>query len=117
MSADELLLEQRIRLGSLLDRYELLLTERQSRACQLLLHQDLSFTELADQLGVTRQGAFDLVRRARDQMEDMEKSLGVLELHRRQNALIRYIDRNHAEFPATILAEMKKLLEESASDV
>ena len=117
MPADELLLEQRIRLGSLFDRYERLLTERQSNACQLLLHQDLSFSELAEQLSVTRQGAFDLVRRARDQMEDVEKTLGVLELHRRHDALLRYIGNNQTKIPAAVLAEIKKLLEESANDV
>ena len=45
-------------------------------ACRLHLHEDWSFTELAEYLQCTRSGAHDLVRRALAQLEHFEERLG-----------------------------------------
>ena len=47
-SKDELLLEQRIRLGELFDVYGVLLTEKQRKSCELLLQGDLSMVEVGE---------------------------------------------------------------------
>lgn len=68
----------------LLDVYGALLTEHQREACRLHLDEDWSFAELAEQLGVSRSAAHDLVRRALIQLEHYESKLGhAAELARR----------------------------------
>jgi predicted DNA-binding protein YlxM (UPF0122 family) len=68
----------------LLDVYGALLTEHQREACRLHLHEDWSFTELAEYLQCTRSGAHDLVRRALAQLDHYEARLGhAAEMERR----------------------------------
>ncbi len=72
------------RLQRLLDVYGALLTERQREACRLHLDEDWSFAELAEELGCSRSGAHDLVRRGLAQLEHCEERLGhAAELARR----------------------------------
>ena len=79
----------------LLDVYGALLTEHQRAACRLHLHEDWSFTELAEHFECSRSGAHDLVRRALAQLEHFEERLGhAAELERR--------DRLEAELRARI---------------
>ena len=71
----------------LLDVYGALLTDHQREACRLHLHEDWSFTELAEHFACTRSGAHDLVRRALAQLEHFEERLGhAAELDRRDRA-------------------------------
>ncbi len=68
----------------LLDVYGAILTDHQREACRLHLHEDWSFTELAEHFACTRSGAHDLVRRALAQLEHLEDRLGhAAELDRR----------------------------------
>ena len=68
----------------LLDVYGAMLTSHQREACRLHLHEDWSFTELAEHFACTRSGAHDLVRRALAQLEHFEDRLGhAAELDRR----------------------------------
>ena len=72
------------RLQRLLDVYGALLTDRQREACRLHLDEDWSFAELAEELGCSRSGAHDLVRRGLAQLEHCEERLGhAAELARR----------------------------------
>ena len=68
----------------LLDVYGPLLTAHQREACRLYLDEDWSFAELAEQLGCSRSGAHDMVRRGLVQMKPFEERLGhAAELRRR----------------------------------
>lgn len=67
-----------------LDVYGGVLTTHQREACRLHLDEDWSFSELAEQIGCSRSGAHDLVRRALAQLERLEQRLGLAaELARR----------------------------------
>ena len=71
-SADPQPLSSRVWQERLLDVYGAMLTEHQREACRLHLHEDWSFTELAEHFACTRSGAHDLVRRALAQLEHFE---------------------------------------------
>jgi predicted DNA-binding protein YlxM (UPF0122 family) len=78
----------------LLDVYGALLTDHQREACRLHLHEDWSFTELAEHLHCTRSGAHDLVRRALAQLEHYEDRLGhAAEMERRDRLEAELRDR------------------------
>ena len=60
----------------LFDYYGELLTERQRMCIDLRYNQDLSFAEIAAELGVSRQGVFDNITRAQAHMAKMEEKTG-----------------------------------------
>jgi predicted DNA-binding protein YlxM (UPF0122 family) len=61
-----------------LDAYGSFLTERQAKLFTLYYNEDCSLAEIADQLGISRQGVLDGIRRARTKLEGMEKKLGLI---------------------------------------
>lgn len=76
--------ERVARIGRLMDAYGALLTDRQRQAVELYCHEDLSLGEVAAELGISRQGVHDLLRRAETMLESYERSLGVARRLERQ---------------------------------
>ncbi|MEG1641698.1 MAG: sigma factor-like helix-turn-helix DNA-binding protein [Synergistaceae bacterium] len=105
-------LQQRIRDGLLLDTYGSQLTEKQKTACEMILLQDLSLSEAAETLGVSRQGVHDLVTRAREHMEETERSLKILEKEQKLQKIETLIDENITTIPKEIYKKLKKLLKD-----
>ncbi len=62
----------------LLDFYGELLTDKQRECFDLHYNEDLSLSEIAEQLGISRQGVWDNIRRAEGAMEDVERKTGLL---------------------------------------
>ena len=62
----------------LYDYYGELLTEKQRICFDLYYNQDLSLSEIAEDLGVTRQGVHDTLARAEGQLRDLEKKTGCI---------------------------------------
>lgn len=61
----------------LLDFYGDLLTEKQARALDLYYNEDLSLAEIAEPLGISRQGVRDSIKRGEKQLYDLENALGL----------------------------------------
>ena len=70
-------MEQRVELNYLMDFYGPLLTEHRRELMRLYCEEDLSLAEIAEQLGITRQGVSDALKKARFQLEDYEEKLGL----------------------------------------
>lgn len=104
-------LGQRIRDGLLLDVYGALITEKQRLACEMVLLQDLSLSEAAGSLNVSRQGVHDLITRAREHMENAEKALGLLEKESKYGEILRLLEENQGHLPEDFYLHIKKLLE------
>ena len=62
----------------LLDFYGELLTDKQRECFDLHYNEDLSLSEIAEQLGISRQGVWDNIRRAESAMRDLERKTGLL---------------------------------------
>lgn len=60
----------------LFDYYGELLTERQRMCFDLRYNQDLSLSEIAQELGVSRQGVYDNITRAEALLQNMEEKTG-----------------------------------------
>lgn len=60
----------------LFDYYGDLLTERQKSCLDLRYNQDLSLGEIAQELGVSRQGVYDNLSRAEALLRNMEEKTG-----------------------------------------
>ncbi|MEI6308059.1 MAG: RNA polymerase subunit sigma-70 [bacterium] len=69
------MLEERIHLGRLFRQYAPLLTDRQYCVLGRYLEGDLSLAEIGESLSISRQGAYDLVKRASRTLERWEERL------------------------------------------
>lgn len=77
-------LDKKVRVHDLYDLYSPLLTEKQREAWVLHEFEDLSLAEVAERLGISRQGVSDLIGRSRDRLEELEALLG---FHSREASL------------------------------
>ncbi len=87
-------LEERVELSLLYDFYGALLKESQRRMFEANVLEDYNFAEIAQEEGISRQGAYDAVKRASKQLRDYEKKLGLAERfkqHRKIASRLRQI--------------------------
>ena len=75
----------------LADFYGEMLTENQRKFIEYYYNDDLSLAEIAQNEGITRQGVRDAVKRAENQLFDMEKKLGFAERTRKINEALEEI--------------------------
>jgi len=68
--------EKNIEISYLLDYYGDVLTEKQKDAIDLYYNEDLSLAEIAEHVGITRQGVRDAIKRGEEILLDLEKKLG-----------------------------------------
>ena len=70
--------EQRMRLGRLFDLYGGLLTDKQRDCLNMYFYDDLSLSEISEELGVSRQAVHDLLKRVEQTLEKYENKLELL---------------------------------------
>ena len=80
---------QRMRLGRLFDIYGGLLTDKQQQCLRLYFYDDLSLSEIGDELGVSRQAVHDLLKRVEQTLERNEEKLRILERMERERGMLR----------------------------
>ena len=90
MSAEEIF-EQRMRLSRLFDMYAGLLTEKQSKCLGYYFYDDMSLSEIADELEVSRQAVYDLLKRVEQTLEKYESKLGLLAQREEQEAKLQQV--------------------------
>lgn len=61
----------------LLDFYGDMLTDKQREVVECYYNEDLSLAEIAEEKGITRQGVRDAIKRAVQQLLEMEERLGL----------------------------------------
>ena len=71
--------EKDYRISYLLDFYGNILTDKQKDAIDLYYNEDLSLAEIADHVGITRQGVRDAIKRGEETLLEMEEKLGFAE--------------------------------------
>ncbi|MDD4802156.1 MAG: YlxM family DNA-binding protein [Syntrophomonas sp.] len=64
------------------DFYGPLLTEKQQNVLNLHYEDDLSFTEIADEMNISRQAVYDTVKKAESLLEQYEQKLGLVQRFR-----------------------------------
>lgn len=72
----------------LLDFYGGLLTDKQALALDCYYNQDLSLSEIADDMGISRQGVMAFLRQGEKHLKSFEEKLGLAErFHKMNNGL------------------------------
>lgn len=69
--------EKNMRYCLFLDFYGEVLSENQRTMMDLYYNEDFSLSEIADEVGITRQGVRDAIRRAEDTLDSLEEKLGL----------------------------------------
>lgn len=70
-------MEKSIEISLLFDFYGELLSEKKREAASLYFNEDLSLSEIAQHMGITRQGVSDLIRRSESELYAFEDKLGL----------------------------------------
>ena len=69
--------EKNLKIGILLDFYRDLLSSAQSEALHQYYNEDLSAAEIAENLGITRQGVYENIKRGEELLLGFEDALGL----------------------------------------
>ena len=72
------LLKKTQAMNDLLDRYELLLTKRQLDVMNLYYKEDLSYQEIADDLGISKSAIYDIIKRVTLNLSEYEEKLSLV---------------------------------------
>jgi len=67
-----------VKYALLYDYYGSFLTEKQADIFDLFYNEDLSLSEIGDNLGITRQGVRDAVKRGEEILNNMEDKIGMV---------------------------------------
>lgn len=85
------IMEKLVEVGILFDFYGNLLSERQYQAIEYYYVEDLSLSEIGEELHITRQGVFDTLRRAEEKLYHYEEILGLVKKFNNNQDKIREI--------------------------
>ena len=113
---DERLLEmfeKNLKLACLLDFYGEVLSERKQSVLSLYYNDDLSLAEIAEEIGISRQGVRDLIKKAEEELLFLEEKLGLERKFREARAqsdkIFSLIEKEHANAP--LRTEMEALVQ------
>lgn len=81
-------LNKTLRMNYLYDFYNGLLTDKQKDYVKLYYLMDLQFSEIADELNVTRQAVYDNLKRTTEVLEAYEENLGMYARYLKRQQLL-----------------------------
>lgn len=105
--------EKNLEIGLLLDFYGDVLSERKRTVLDLYYNDDLSLAEIAQEIGISRQGVRDLIRKAGEELTFYEEKLGLSKRFREAQACAEELLRllREAEVGEEIRETAERLLE------
>lgn len=101
--------DSRIMRTMLFDFYGELLTDKQREYFDLHYNEDLSLAEIAEQSGISRQGVWDIIRRAEAAMMEVEEKTGLIKRFNERGAVLNELDGK--------LSEIEKLTDGRANEL
>lgn len=110
--------QKSLEIGYLLDFYGEMLNERRRTVLDMYYNEDMSLSEIAETLGITRQGARDLIKKAGDELLTFEEKLGMAQKFRdlcdcteRAEAIINNVEGKEGTALLSILSEIRRIIE------
>ena len=90
-------MEERVQLSVLYDFYGALLKENQRRMFEASILEDYNFAEIAEEEGISRQGAYDAIKRAGKPLYDYENKLGLAAKFQKQKKSVQDLKEKLSE--------------------
>lgn len=91
-------MEKIVKQALLYDFYGELLTDHQKQVYEDVVLNDYSFTEVAEERGISRQGVHDLIKRCNKILEDYEEKLKLVEKFLTTKQMVEQIDALLTEY-------------------
>ena len=104
--------EKNLNIGYLLDFYGELLTDRKRSVMDMYYNEDLSLAEIAEEIGISRQGARDIIKKCEEELLFYEEKLGLVQkLRRVENSAFELLQsaKEHS-IPEHIKSQIEELL-------
>ena len=100
----------------LFDFYGELLTERQRQVYTSVVFEDYSLSEVAEELGISRQGVHDLVKRCSQTLKGYEEKLHLVEkfvsVREKVKQIDELLDGYEKENAEELVADIRKISDE-----
>lgn len=107
--------EKDLKIAFLLDFYGEVLSERKRTVLDYYYNDDLSLAEIAEEIGISRQGVRDLIKKAEEELQFYEEKLGLAARFRKTQTaaerLLTLLREHRAD------GELQKAAEELAETV
>lgn len=87
-------MEKNVEISLLLDFYGEVLSEKQRTVVEMYYDDDLSLSEIAEYVGISRQGVRDSIKRSESTLYDMESKLKLAAKFRSMNEGLKKIKEN-----------------------
>lgn len=105
-------LEERVRLSMLYDFYGALLKDNQQQMFEAYFLEDFSISEIAEDMGITRQGVHDGIKRVSRQLKEYEEKLGLVARFEQQKKKVEELRERVKHLPGKAQErEWKEILE------
>lgn len=115
-------MEKKLKLGNLFEFYGQLLTDKQQEILELYCNLDLSFGEISEELGISRQGVYDTIKRAEKILDAYESKLELMKRFSNREVIIKHVvselEALHAKPDDSLSGEsVKKALEQLKQEI
>lgn len=110
-------MEKIVERALLYDFYGELLTEHQKQIYEDVVFNDLSFSEVAEERGISRQGVYDLMKRCTHILQEYERKLGLVEKFLKTQEKVKEIHRLTMEYRQTEDRELIFRIEELSAEI
>ncbi|MGN9164048.1 YlxM family DNA-binding protein [Tissierellaceae bacterium HCP3S3_D8] len=97
------MVEKLVQIGILFDFYGKLLSKRQYSIVELFYLQDLSLSEIGEELNITRQGVYDTLKRAEENLYRYEDTLGLAAKFNENHKIIKDILKASRDIKKSII--------------
>ena len=101
----------------LFDFYGELLTEKQREYFDLHYNADLSLAEIAESTGISRQGVWDIIRRAEATLRETERKTGLVQRYGAQRRTLEDVAEKLRKLEAQTEGDTRELVREIAGQV
>lgn len=94
----------RVEIINLFDVYEILLTDREKEIFKYYYYEDLSLSEISENLNITRTGVFNTLKKVEEKLLQYENNLKLMNI---KNTLKCLLEEQDIE---TIKSKLKKII-------
>ena len=81
-----------IRRAEIFITYRSLLTEKQQETMEMYYINDLSLSEIARELNITRQGVFNCITNSEEKLDELENAVGLLRKREQMEEILRELE-------------------------
>ena len=105
--------EKNLELGYLLDFYGELLSERKRSVMDMYYNEDLSLAEISAEIGITRQGTRDIIKKTEEELFFFEEKLGLAKKLRDASLIILELENlaSEQELSQPFKSKLSELIE------